>query len=173
MKDLIRQKIAISDEIAASLKKQLQLESHSSNAYLAAAAWCDAKGYNHSADFFYRQSNEEREHMLRIFKYLVKMGAQPQVPASKESSQEFSTLRAAFEEALNMEITVTESIHRIYNQCRKANDFATEEFMRWFVNEQVEEETTAREALGLFDNFGSDPTSIMLVDERIKGLSAE
>ncbi len=167
MKDLIRQKIAISDEIAASLKKQLQLESHSSNAYLAIAAWCDDKGYAGSADFFYRQSEEEREHMLKIYKYMIKMGIQPAVPANDETLLDYPSLRSAFEEALNMEITVTESIHRIYNQCRKANDFATEDFMRWYVSEQVEEETTVRDILTLFENYGDDATSIMLVDERI------
>ena len=173
MKDLIRQKLLVSDEIAEALKKQLQVESHSSNAYLAIAAWCDAQGYNNSADFFYRQSDEEREHMLRIFKHLVKVGIHPDVPSSKDISLEFPSLRDAFEEALNMEISVTESIHRIYNLCRKANDYPTEEFMRWYVNEQIEEEGTAREALGLFDNFGDDPTSIMMVDARVKDVSPE
>tara|TARA_R110000868_G_scaffold183004_6_gene424167 strand:+ start:71 stop:589 length:519 start_codon:yes stop_codon:yes gene_type:complete len=172
MKDLIRQKLAISDEIASSLKKQLQLEQHSSNAYLSMAAWCDIKGYTNSAEFFYKQSEEERVHMMRIYKYLIKMGVQPSVPAAKESTLDFDSVRSAFEEALNTEIAVTESIHRIYSQCRTANDFATEEFMRWFVNEQMEEESTARDILALFDNFGSDATSLMLVDERIKEINA-
>ena len=173
MKDLISQKIAISDKIANLLNKQVQMESHSSNAYLAMAAWCETKGYTHSAHFFYAQSNEEREHMLKIYKYLVRTGAQPPVPAAKELSIEFGSLRDAFEESLSTEISVTEAIHKIYQECRSSADFATEEFMRWFVNEQVEEEETAREALSLFDNFGDDPTSIMLVDERIKGLRSE
>ncbi|MFY0652634.1 MAG: ferritin [Cyclobacteriaceae bacterium] len=168
MKDLMRQKLLISDEIANSLKKQIQIESHSSNAYLAIAGWCDHKGYSGSADFFYRQSNEEREHMLKIFRYLIEVGVQPEIPSAKAINLEFPTLREAFEEALNMEITVTESIHRVFGQCRKSNYFATEEFMRWFINEQVEEEGTARKALELFDNFGDDATSIMMVDQQVK-----
>lgn len=66
-----------------------------------------------------------------------------------------------------MEIGVTDSIHEIVKECRKNNDIATEEFMRWFVQEQIEEEYVARRALELFDVLGEDKLALGMFEERI------
>lgn len=167
MKDLMRQKVAIQDNVMSMLNKQVKLEAQSSAAYLAMAAWCDQHGYDNSAHFFYEQSNEERAHMLKLFHYISDMGGQPMVATIDAPQNEFSSLREVFELALESEINVTESINQIVAACRKANDFATENFLQWFVKEQVEEEFVARRALEFFDMLGEDPASLLLIDERI------
>ncbi|MEO9966217.1 MAG: ferritin [Reichenbachiella sp.] len=171
MKDLMRQKVAVQDNVLSMLNKQVKLEAQSSAGYLAMAAWCDQHGFDHSAKFFYEQSNEERGHMLRLFHYISDMGGQPTVAAINAPQNEFSSLREVFETALESEINVTESINHIVAACRKSGDFATENFMQWFVKEQVEEEFIARKALELFDMLGDDPASLLLIDERILKIS--
>ena len=66
-----------------------------------------------------------------------------------------------------MEMAVTDAIHNIMNVCRKANDVATEEFMRWFVQEQIEEEYVARRILELFDVLGEDKIALGMIEERV------
>lgn len=171
MKDLMRHRTAISEDIATLLNRQIQLEAQSSGAYLAMAAWCDANGFENSANFFYAQSNEERVHMLKIFKYMADMGASPVSPVVKETNHDYSTLREVFETALEQEISVSDSINHIVAACRKANDFPTEELMRWFVTEQVEEEFIARRAIELLDMLSSDQNGLIMFDERVSKIS--
>lgn len=171
MKDLMRHSTAISEDIAILLNKQIQLEAQASASYLAKAAWCDANGFENSADFFFAQSDEERAHMLKIFKYMSDMGASPVSPSVKETNHDFSSLRDVFETALEQEIAVTDAIGHLVAACRKVNDFATEELMRWFVAEQVEEEFVARRAIELLDMLSSDQNGLVMFDERVNKIS--
>ncbi len=171
MKDLIRQETSLKEKIATLLNKQIKIEAESSAAYLAMAAWCDAHGFDKSGEFFYQQSAEEREHMLKIFKYLSDMGAQPVSPEVPMTNHDFSSLREVFETMLEAELTVTDAINNIVAECRKENDFATEEFMRWFVKEQVEEVFVARRALELLDMLSNNENGLLLFDDKVGDIS--
>ncbi|MEQ9300728.1 MAG: ferritin [Cyclobacteriaceae bacterium] len=170
MKDILRSKSVLKQEIVDIINKQIKMEAHSSAAYLAMAAWCDKEGYDNSSEFFFTQSEEERKHQLKLFRYLVDMECAAISPTVGETQHEFSTLRSVFETALEMEITVTDAIHDIVRECRKAGDIATEEFMRWFVTEQIEEEYIARKCIELFDTLGEDKIALGMVEERVLGI---
>ena len=150
MKDILRRHSVLKDEIVDIINKQVKMEAQSSAAYLAMAAWCDKEGYDNCAEFFFKQSDEERKHQLKFFHYLVDMECEAISPAVDQSQHEFDKLRSVFETALEMEIAVTDAIHDIVRLCRKEGDLATEEFLRWFVTEQIEEEYVARRCLELF-----------------------
>ncbi len=171
MKDLMRQKLAVQENILQLLNNQLKLEAQSSAGYLAMASWCDQNGFENSAKFFYSQSDEERTHMLKLFHFISDMGGVATSPEVKASNHEFGSLKEVFEATLESEINVTESIHQIIAACRKASDFATENFMQWFVKEQVEEEFVARRILELFDMIGEDPKALLMIDERVNKVS--
>ena len=171
MKDLLKQRVAFNEDMTLLFNSQIQKEAQSSAIYLAMAAWCDAQGFENCASFFYKQSEEERGHMLRFFKHLAVMGAQPISPIVNSVIHDFSSLRDVFETFLDIEITVTESIHNIVAECRKNNDFATEEFMRWFVTEQVEEEFIARKSLELLDMLSDDQNGLIMFDERVQSIA--
>ncbi len=161
----------LKDEIVDILNKQVKIEAHSSAAYLAMAAWCDVRGYDNCAEFFFKQSDEERKHQLKLFHYIVDMECDAISPSVGDSQHDFGTLREVFEKALEMEIGVSDAIHEIVGECRKYNDIATEEFMRWFVQEQIEEEYVARRALELFDVLGEDKIALGMIEERILDVS--
>ncbi len=167
MKDVLRRHRVLKDEIVDILNRQVKMEAHSSAAYLAMAAWCDVRGYDNSAEFFFEQSEEERKHQLKIFKYLCDMECEAVSPSIGESQHDFGSLKEVFEKALEMEVAVSDSIHEIVGDCRKYNDIATEEFMKWFVMEQIEEEYIARRALELFDVLGEDKIALAMFEERI------
>ena len=135
------------------------------------AGWCDLKGYDNCADFFFKQSEEERKHQLKFFHYLTDMESQAISPSIGDCQHDFENLRDVFETALDIEISVTDAIHDIVRDCRKHNDIATEEFLKWFVQEQIEEEYIARRALELFDVLGEDKIALGMIEERILKVS--
>ena len=133
MKDIVRLRTSIKEDIEQILNQQIQMEFESSSKYLAMASWCDRNGFEFSAGFFYKQSDEERQHGLKIFHYLCDQGVVAITPAVGAVQIEFDTLRSVFEAALEQEITVTNAINRIIATCRRENDYITEEFLRWYV----------------------------------------
>ena len=170
MKDLLRRECPLKEEVIDILNKQVQIEAHSANAYLAMAGWCGVNGYDNCAEFFFKQSDEERKHQSKLFKYLVNMEATAVAPRIEEPNHEFPSLRSVFETALDMEISVTESIHGVVRVARQNDDIATEEFMRWFVMEQIEEEFVARRTLELFDVIGEDKLALAMIEDRVLGI---
>lgn len=167
MKDLVRQKLGINVDIMDLLNEQIQKEAHSSSAYLAMASWCDQNALTNSASFFYKQAEEEREHMMKIFKFVNDNGGTAYSPEIKNIMHEFNSLQEIFESALDQEIAITKSIHAIVHRCRKVQDLATEHFLQWFVQEQMEEEQKMRRILDLFDLMGTDGIALKLIDERV------
>lgn len=173
MKDILRRHSVLKEEIVDSINKQIKMEAQSSAAYLAMAGWCDTNGYDNSAAHFFKQSDEERKHQLKFFHYLSDMECSPISPSVGESRHEFGSLREVFETALEMEIAVTDSIHDMVRLCRKVGDLATEEFLRWFVQEQIEEEYVARRTLELFDVLGEDKIALGMIEERVLHIEYE
>src|SRR5690606_17860658 len=115
-----------------------------SSSYLAKAAWCDANGFEKSAEYFYKQSEEEREHMLKIFNYINDLGGHAISPEVNRVTVEFEGFRSVFEDALEQEIAVTQSLGRIAANCLRIGDFMTFEFLQWFFKEHRDEEYKAR-----------------------------
>ncbi|UJH90519.1 ferritin [Antarcticibacterium sp. 1MA-6-2] len=167
MKDLVRQKLGIHVDIMDLLNEQIKKEAHSSSVYLAMASWCDQNALTYSAKFFYDQSAEEREHMMKIFHFINDNGGTAYSPEVDNISHDFNSLQKIFEAALDQEIAITKSIHNIVFRCRKVQDLASEYFLQWFVQEQMEEEQTIRRALDLFDLMGTEGIALKLLDERI------
>ncbi|HEY9488747.1 MAG TPA: ferritin [Chryseosolibacter sp.] len=167
MRDLVRQKTSLSEDVEKILNDQIALEAKASAMYLAMASWCDQHGFAYSCDFFYKQSGEERDHMLKIFKYVNDVGGKAISPEVTEIPNNFNSLRAVFEQSLEQEITNTQSINRIVDQCYKAKDYTTVNFLQWFLHEQIEEEFIARRALELFDVIGEEGVGLYMIDKKI------
>lgn len=172
MKDLLRQRVGVQESIMALLNEQIKMEAQASAGYLAMAAWCDQNNFDNSAEFFYKQSSEERDHMMKIFRFVSDLGGVAVSPDVEPSKSDFSSLQEVFETTLENEIAVTESIHQLVAACRQANDYATENFLQWFVAEQIEEENTVKKILGYFELIGDEPTSLLIIDERVGKASA-
>jgi len=167
MKDLLRIKSLISTEIEALLNQQVKKEALSSSIYLSMASWCNRNGYDFSSDYFFKQAEEERVHQLKFYKYILDMGGNAISPEVTGIKQEYNSFREVFEEALDQEISVTQSIKNIYARCMKEQDFVTMEFLNWFLKEQREEEYKARRALELFEVIGEEGTGRWQIDKNV------
>lgn len=173
MKDLLRQKLGINVEVMDLLNKQIADEAFASATYLAMASWCDQNGLKGSAGFFYRQAEEERGHQMKIFHFVNDNGGTAYSPQVKVAEHEYNSIQEIFELALENELAVTDSIHKIVKKCRKVEDFRTENFLQWFVSEQMEEEKTMRDILDICDLLADSPSATKLIDERIQLLAAK
>jgi ferritin len=167
MKDLVRLKSSLSEEIEQVLNEQIQVEAMASALYLSMASWCDTHGFAHSADFFYKQSGEEREHMLKIFKYVNDVGGRAVSPNVGGITHDFDSLRSTFEQGLEQEINNTLAFHRIVDRCYKVKDYTTINFLQWFLQEQIEEEFIFRRALELFEVIGTEGVGLYMIDKKI------
>ena len=168
MKNLLRDKTSLKEDIELLLNAQAKMEAEASSKYLAMASWLERNGFENSAGYLYDQAEEEREHFLKIFKYINEVGGNAVTPATGEVQQEFVDLKDVFEAALQSEIAVTNSINKLVGQCRANNDYATEEFLMWYVKEQREEEKNARRALELFNLIDANSTNgLFLLDKEI------
>jgi len=167
MKDLLRLKTSLKEEIENILNEQIEVEAHSSAIYLAMSSWCDDQGYDFSAQFFEKQAGEEREHMLKIFKYVNDRGGRAISPEIRDIPRDFESFRSVFELALEQEMHVTQQINNIADKCMKHKDFVTFQFLQWFLEEQVEEEYVARRILEMFDVIGEEGTGRWQIDKHI------
>jgi ferritin len=170
MKDIVRIKSLLSADIEALLNQQTKKEALSSSLYLAMAAWCDRNGFDGSAGYFFKQAEEERHHQLKFFKYILDMGGIAISPEITGIKQEFNSFREVFEDALEQEITITQSIKNIAARCYKEQDFVTVEFLNWFLKEQREEEYKARRALELFEVIGEEGTGRWQIDKHVSDI---
>jgi ferritin len=158
---------SLTKETEALLNKQIVMEGKSSAAYLSMASWCETKGYETSSSFLYKHSEEERMHMLKLFRYINAAGGHALQPEITKIKHTFKTLREVFEQVLQHELEVTQSINSIVDHCFKIKDFATFNFLQWYVMEQREEETLARRAVEIFDLIGEEGVGLWMIDQEI------
>ena len=163
----------IKDNVLNALNKQVKLEGDSSQLYLAMASWAEVKGLEGTANFLYAHADEERIHMLKLIKFINERGGKAFVPQIEEPKQDFSTLKDVFTAILNHECFVSESINEIVGITLEERDYATHNFLQWYVSEQIEEEKLARNILDKLEMIGSDKGGLYLFDRDIDTISAE
>mgnify|MGYP004717370193 FL=1 len=110
MKDLLKLKSSLAEEIENILNAQIKVEAHASALYLAMSSWCDDQGFDNAAAFFARQSDEERAHMLKLFKYVGDRGGRAISPEITNVPTDFESFRGVFEQTLEQEMFVTEQL---------------------------------------------------------------
>ena len=164
---LAQKSTGFSHESEQALNNQIEQEAAASALYLSFAIWTEREGYQNIAKFFYKQSEEEREHMLKIINYLISVGGCPISPEVKAVKGEFKNVREVFEQFLAHEKKVTQSIFAIYKLAQDVNDLFMVEFLQWFISEQREEEETAMRVVGLLDAIGDTGRDLWFVDQEI------
>ncbi|RUA18020.1 MAG: ferritin [Flavobacteriia bacterium] len=167
MKDIARQSMSIKVESMDLLNAQIKMEAHASATYLAMASWCEQNGFFTSAKFFFKQSEEERGHMMKIFKFLVDTGGSPISPEITNIYHDYASIVDVFENTLEHEVKVTKSIHNIVKKTRDLGDITAERFLDWFVMEQVEEENTIRDILDMIAVTGTEGVGQQMIDNQV------
>lgn len=158
----------LSTTIAEALNQQVQMESESSQAYLAMASWADIQpGLSGVAEFFFKQSDEERMHMLKLMKFINERGGFAVVPKLEQPILTYQSLIRVFQDFLKHEINVSNSINELVDLALAEKDYATYNFLQWYVTEQMEEENTARILNNKLELIGEDKSGLYLFDRDI------
>ena len=134
---------------AEQLNAQIGNELAAHNQYLACAVYYDALTMPQMAAFFYGQALEERAHAAMMIQYLLDTDCDVVIPAVDAPVNSFDDVVSPVELALAQEKRVTEQINGLLRTARDENDFASEQFMQWFIKEQVEEVATMSDLLAV------------------------
>jgi len=145
---------------AQALNDHVPREFAASQAYLAAAIYYDDLTMPRLAAFFYRQAIEERNHAMMIIRYLLDINEEATVPGVAAPKNGFSDLVEPVRTALEQERTVTQQISELAAIARAANDFQGEQFLQWFLKEQVEEVSLMGDLLTVVERAKDRPLEI-------------
>jgi ferritin len=158
----------LSPQALDALNKQVQIEADASHQYLATAAWLESQpGLDGVTEFFYKQSQEEREHMTRLMHYIAMRKGKAKIGALKEPKTDFKDLKDVFEHFLNNEQEVTKSINQWVGLALKEEDYITFQFWQWYLKEQLEEENQASKMLDELCIIGNDKGALYSFDKDI------
>jgi ferritin len=150
-----------------AINEQINSEFEASYTYLAMAGYCEQLKFLGAAKWLRMQSDEERQHGLKLFNFVLARDGSVQLHAIGEPKTEFDSLGAVFEQALAHEKRVTGEINALYELCFKEKAFAEMTELQWFLTEQVEEEKTAREIVAKFRLVKNDPAAILDLDREL------
>ncbi len=161
----------ISQKLLEALNEQVVLEAESSQAYLAAAAWLETqKGLDGITEFFYQQSAEERDHMLRLISYISDREAKAVITALRQPKNDFRNLVEVFEDFKKNELNVSDAIHNLVDLALSEKDYLTFEFLQWYLREQLEEEKLAIAILDRLEFIGESKIGIYELNRDILAL---
>ncbi|MBD3639033.1 MAG: ferritin [Crocinitomicaceae bacterium] len=155
------------------LNKQIKAEASSSHHYLAMASWAEVQGYSGVAKFLYRQSDEERQHMLKLVRFINERGGEAIIPPLSSDAISFNSLQEVFEQLFEHEVEVTRSINEVVFICLEEKDYTTHNFMQWYVAEQLEEEALARDILDKLKLIGNDKGGLYLFDRDLENFNTD
>ena len=161
----------ISNKMEQALNSQIALEGYASFLYLSMASWCEKEGLSGCAAFMHRQSEEERDHMLRIFHYINEVGEHALTPAIKQPPHEWDSVNTLLKEVYAHEQKVTASINELVALSYEEKDHATLNFLQWYVEEQREEESLMRDILDKINLIGGGPQSLYYIDKEIQAIN--
>lgn len=151
----------ISDKIALAINEQIGHEFGNANQYLAIASYFESESLFGLAKIYYAQADEEREHGMKLHKFLLDAGARPSIPAIRAPRNTFESAVDAAQLALDSELTTTRQIYDLVSLATEEKNYIALNFLQWFVNEQFEEVSSAETRLSVIRRAGP---SVLMVE---------
>ncbi len=161
----------LKQKIEKILNEQIEKEAYSSFLYLSMASWADSKGMAGIAQWLFAQAEEEKMHMLKFVDYINERGGRAIIPALEKAPDDWKDVFVLFDEVLEHEKYISASINDILALAVKENDFATQNWIQWFVTEQVEEESSAQLVIDKLNLLGKH--NLYMFDRDIMSLRTE
>lgn len=161
----------IKSNVETALNEQIKREEFSSRLYLAMAIWCEVNGLPGAAAFLYRQSDEERMHQLKMVHYVNDRGGKAELKSLEEPQAVYHSLLEIFEEVMKHEQYITASINEIYEITLNEKDYTTGNFLQWYINEQIEEESTMSTILDKISLAGADKAGMFHIDKELESMT--
>lgn len=154
----------IKDTVEKGLNDQINNELAASYSYLAMSAHLESTVYGGFAKWMRIQSEEEREHAMKIYSYLADRSGKIVLTGLAQPKGEYESVKEIFDAALEQERRTTSQINQLYETASEEKDYTTMEFLGWFLTEQVEEEKVAENLVERIDLAGENLNSLVRLD---------
>jgi len=157
----------LSDDLLAALNEQMNFEFLSAHYYLAMAGYCTEQDLDGFAHFFWTQAEEERFHAEKFYNFITEKGGRAEFDAISKPHNDFDSVTAVFETALEHEQEVTRRIYKLMDLAQEEGEYSTISFLDWFVDEQVEEEDTMETIISKLNRLGDDSNGLFMLDNEL------
>ena len=158
----------LKEKVLKAINQQINNEYFSAYLYLLMSAWFYGKGLPGFANWMFIQYQEELAHGNKFFKYVHERGSQVALKPIAQVDTDFESVIAVFEKTLEHEHFITDSINKIQDIAIQESDHATQSFLKWFVDEQVEEEANANEILDTLRLIKGEGNGLFMLDREMR-----
>lgn len=163
----------LSDKMQNALNDQINMEFLASFQYLAMAAYFEAENLLGFANWMHVQTEEENEHAMKFYDYINNRRGRVTLQAINAPKTEWSSPLEVFQDALKHEQKVTASINNLVKLALQESDYATNSFLKWFVDEQVEEEANVDAVIQDLRRVGDSSQGLFMLDRELAGRQPE
>ncbi len=163
----------LSEKMQSALNQQINEEFHSAYVYLGISALAEAKGLPGFANWFRMQYQEELDHAMRFFNYVNERDGEVMLTSIAGPELGDETPLSMFEKALEHEQHITSCIFKLKDLARSESDHATDVFLEWFVNEQVEEEANVKSVIDQLRLVNGNPNGLFMIDRELAARQEE
>lgn len=157
----------LSPKLQDELNNQMNNEFYSEYEYLSMAAYFHSNNLDGIANYFHVQAKEEHYHGMKIYNFILNKGGKVVLKSIKSPTVDFASTLDVFEKALEHEKFVTASINKLMDDAIKENDHAVNSFLKWYVDEQVEEESTAGKYVGKLKLISGQGEGLLFLDQEM------
>ncbi|WP_125666663.1 ferritin [Paenibacillus baekrokdamisoli] len=154
----------MNESLSQALNDQLNFELYSAHVYLAIAAYCSGESLDGFANFFIVQAEEERFHAMKMYKFLNDRSKRATLTGMETPNNEYSSILEAFEHAYLHEQEVTRRIYHLSDLALNDREHATMQFLKWFIDEQVEEESMFDSIINKLKRIDKDSNAFFMLD---------
>ncbi len=157
----------LSEKLEKSLNDQITFEFYSSYTYLAMSAYCESWDLRGVAIFVRVQAKEELDHAMKLYDYVFQKGGRVILGEIEAPKKEYESMVDVFETGLSHERTVTSKIYAITDIATEEREHSTMSFLKWFIDEQVEEENNFNTLLKKVKRCESNPAALYMLDDEL------
>ncbi len=157
----------LNKKVEDAINKQVVAELYSAYLYLSMSAYFESENLSGMGQWMKAQAFEELYHAIKFYEYVNERGGRAVLSAIDQPPKEWKSPLAAFEAAYDHELKVTGMINDLVDVARSENDKATESFLSWYVDEQVEEEASADEIVNKLKLMADAPGGLYMLDEKL------
>ena len=157
----------ISPKMEEALNEQINREMYSAYLYMSMSSYCNSTGLKGFANWFMVQYHEEMVHAMKLYEYILRQSGRVRLKAIQEPPADFESPLDMFNKTLDHERFITQSINERMDLAVSEKDHATQIFLQWYVNEQVEEEQNDNDIITQLKLIGDNPQGLMMLDREL------
>ena len=159
----------LNKNVSSAMNKQINAEAYSAYLYLSMEAYFKDQGLDGMANWMHIQAMEEMTHAMKFFNHIAERDARIELDVIEKPPAEWSSPLDVFKTVYEHEQKVTGMINELMNLAIKEGDHASQAFLQWFVNEQVEEEASAKEILDNLHLIGNNAQGLFMINRELGG----